>query len=230
MANANLAVQAREAVHRSANLLSVVTSLTRQTARGHERTDEFVDTLLGRIHSLARATSTVIRGDDNYSGDLGTIVKLQLEPVLLTYGERIDIQGPPTQIISEAAQQISLAIHELATNAQKYSFARDPGARVAIAWTVEDRDGSQLFTLTWREDLPGGGTAEEPSAEQAGFGTTLLTRIVPRVLRGTAVRTLADGKLEYRLEAPASAVLADPADTAAAALAARLVDENFDDD
>lgn len=230
VANANLAVQAREAVHRSANLLSVVTSLTRQTARGHERTDEFVETLLGRIHSLARATSTVIRGDDNYSGDLATIVKLQLEPVLLTYGERIDIQGPPTQIISEAAQQISLAIHELATNAQKYSFARDPGARVAIAWTVEDRDGSQLFTLTWREDLPGGGTAEEPSAEQAGFGTTLLTRIVPRVLRGTAVRTLADGKLEYRLEAPASAVLADPADTAAAALAARLVDENFDDD
>ncbi len=50
------------------------------------------------------------------------------------------------------------------------------------------------------------------------------------MLRGTAVRTLADGKLEYRLEAPASAVLADPADTAAAALAARLVDENFDDD
>lgn len=226
-ANTKLAVQTREAVHRSANLLSVVTSLTRQTARGHERTDEFIEALLGRIHSLAMATSTVMRGKDHHSGDLATIMRQQLDPVLLTYGKRVQFDGPPTLIVSEAAQQISLAIHELATNAQKYSLSRDADARISITWGVEGSEENQQFSLVWREAVPAGTAPVEDAAREGGFGTKLLTRIVPQVLRGTATRSVSDGMLEYRLEAPAAAVLANPEDTETAALAARLVDESF---
>ncbi|MBX7502245.1 hypothetical protein K3181_12400 [Qipengyuania sp. YG27] len=70
----------------------------------------------------------------------------------------------------------------------------------------------------------------EPVEGKAGFGTTLLTRIVPQMLRGTATRSFADGELTYHLEVPASAVLANPQDTDSAALAARLVDEGFGSD
>lgn len=226
-ANAKLAVQTREAVHRSANLLSVVTSLTRQTARDHERTDEFIETLLGRIHSLAMATSTVMRGENHLSGDLATIIRQQLDPVLLTYGDQMEVEGPSTQIVSEAAQQISLAVHELATNAQKYSLSQDAGARARISWDTEQRDGEQIFTLTWRETLAPGSEPDASTAGDGGFGSTLLTRIVPQMLRGTATRTMADGVLTYHLEVPASAVLATPQDADNAALAARLVDESF---
>jgi two-component sensor histidine kinase len=226
-ANTRLAVQTREAVHRSANLLSVVTSLTRQTARGHERTEDFIEALLGRIHSLAMATSTVVRGDDHLSGDLATIMRQQLDPVLLTYGKRVNLDGPPTQIVSEAAQQISLAVHELATNAQKYSLSQDADSQVTISWGVEGADEDQRFVLVWRETHPTGETASDTPAGEGGFGTKLLTRIVPQVLRGEATRSIDDGVLEYRLEAPASAVLANPEDTDTATLAARLVDENF---
>ncbi len=226
-ANAKLAVQTREAVHRSANLLAVVTSLTRQTAQGHERTDQFVETLLGRIHSLAMATSTVMRGENHLSGDLATIIRQQLDPVLLTYGAQVSVEGPSTQIVSEAAQQISLAIHELATNAQKYSLSQDANCRATVTWALEDREEDEMFTLTWRETLPVGQSLAEPVESKAGFGTTLLTRIVPQMLRGTATRSFAEGELTYRLEVPASAVLANPQDTESAALAARLVDEGF---
>ncbi|WP_370032586.1 sensor histidine kinase [Qipengyuania mesophila] len=226
-ANAKLAVQTREAVHRSANLLAVVTSLTRQTAQGHERTDQFVETLLGRIHSLAMATSTVMRGENHLSGDLATIIRQQLDPVLLTYGAQVSVEGPSTQIVSEAAQQISLAIHELATNAQKYSLSQDANCRATVTWALEDREEGEMFTLTWRETLPAGHSLAEPVESKAGFGTTLLTRIVPQMLRGTATRSFAGGELTYRLEVPASAVLANPQDTDSAALAARLVDEGF---
>ena len=227
VANAKLAVQTREAVHRSANLLSVVTSLTRQTARGHERADEFVETLLGRIRSLALATSTVMRGDDEHAGDLKAVVRQQLEPVLMAYGEQVSIEGPPTDIVSEAAQQIALAVHELATNAQKYSLEQDGDARISIGWHVEGTGDQQRFTFVWREQLAAGHTLSEPEGANGGFGTTLLTRIVPQVLRGTATRSLEGGRLEYRLEVPASAVLAHPQDQEAASLAARLVDETF---
>ena len=226
-ANAKLAVQTREAVHRSGNLLSVVTSLTRQTARDHERTDEFIETLLGRIHSLAMATSTVIRGGNPQSGDLATIIRQQLDPVLLTYGEQVEVEGPPTEIVSEAAQQISLAIHELATNAHKYSLSQDAGSRVTITWDVAQHEDGQTFTLSWRETLPEGAEVADPVAGEGGFGTKLLTRIVPQMLRGRATRSLDDGVLTYRLEVPAAAVLASPRDSDVAALAARLVDEGF---
>ena len=227
VANAKLAVQTREAVHRSANLLSVVTSLTRQTARGHERAGEFVDTLLGRIRALALATSTVMRGDDDHAGDLASVVRQQLEPLTMAYGERIAIEGPPTEIVSEAAQQISLAIHELATNAQKYGLAENEGTTIAIGWSVTGEGESQRFGLEWRETLSPDHAKAEDAATGGGFGTTLLTRIVPQMLRGKAQRRIADGVLHYSLDVPASAVLANPQDKEAAALAARLVDENF---
>lgn len=226
-ANTKLAVQTREALHRSANLLSVVTSLAAETARGFERTEEFVDTLLGRIHSLAMATSTVMSGENHNSGDLATIMRQQLDPVLLTYGKRVQFDGPPTLVVSEAAQQISLAIHELATNAHKYSLSRDADVRLSITWGVEGNDDEQKFSLVWCETLPDGfPTVREPSAE-GGFGTELLTRIVPQILRGKASRTLTEGKLEYRLEAPAATVLANPDDVETATLASRLVRKNF---
>ncbi len=227
-ANAKLAVQTREAVHRSGNLLSVVTSLTRQTARGHDQTEEFVEALLGRIQSLARATSTVLRGDDNQSGDLETIIRQQLDPLLLTYGEQVAIDGPDTQIVSEAAQQISLAIHELATNAQKYSLPAGPEVRVDVSWSITEAEQDQVFTLVWRESMSRSGETHGGRPAEGGFGTKLLTRIVPQVLRGQAVRSYTDDGLEYRLEVPASAVLANPQDADSVALAARLVDETFE--
>ncbi len=227
-ANARLAVQTREAVHRSGNLLSVVTSLTRQTARGHERTDEFVEALLGRLQSLAKATSTVLRGDDHQSGDLATIIRQQLDPLLLTYGEQVIIDGPDTQIVSEAAQQISLAIHELATNAQKYSLPARPDVHIDVSWGVTKGERGQLFTFVWRESGSHTGGMRDERPAEAGFGTKLLTRIVPQVLRGRAARSYTEEGLEYRLEVPASAVLANPGDADTISLAASLVDETFD--
>lgn len=224
--NARLSVQAREAVHRSANLLSVVGSLTKQSAREHERTEDFIDTLMGRIRSLAMATSTVMRGSEEYSGDLSAVVREQLEPLMLAFPDRVTLSQERIAIAPEAAQQISLAVHELATNAQKYSLAENEAVRIAVDWSVSGHGEEQVFTFEWRETSPGVAPSEDrPQGE--GFGLKLLTRIVPQMLRGEATRTLDAGQLLYRLSAPASAVLADPEDHKSSEFAARLVDDTF---
>ena len=128
----------------------------------------------------------------------------------------------------EAAQQISLAIHELATNAQKYSLPARPDVHIDVSWGVTNGERGQLFTFVWRESGSHTGGMRDERPAEAGFGTKLLTRIVPQVLRGRAARSYTEEGLEYRLEVPASAVLANPGDADTISLAASLVDETFD--
>ncbi|MCM8557409.1 sensor histidine kinase [Sphingomicrobium sediminis] len=228
-ANASLAIQAREAVHRSNNLLTVVGSLARQSARGSVSVDEYVDTFTGRVEALAGATASVMRGEDETSELLDKIVRRQLEPTILAYPDKIRIEGPPVRIGSEAAQQIGLALHELATNAQKYGALGDDEGGIDIEWTIErGADARPLFVLTWAEMM----TDEARRAfgsKRTGFGTKLLTRIVPTMLRGRAAREIVADRFVYRLEIGLEELAAGTKGSKDEALAARIVDENFGD-
>lgn len=217
-ANAMLAVQTREAVHRSANLLSVVTSLAVQTAKGAERTETFLGAFLGRIRALANSTKSIERRNES-SIDIALLIDDGLKVFEETYGDHFNYAGPPLLINPEAAQQISLALHELATNAQKYSLSASDTAHVEISWDVKDED----FELVWREY----GAKADPSVTTEGFGTKLLTRVVPTMLRGKATRTFKDGGLVYRLNAPLEAISASVECGDSNRMAARIVDETF---
>lgn len=218
--NATLAVQTREAVHRSSNLLSVVVSLAVQTARGARETSDFIDTFVARVRALATATKTIEKTDET-AIPLERVIEQRLEMFGNGALERISTEGPPIFINQEAAQQISLALHELATNAHKHSVPNSSGLRIAIAWSIENG----TFSLEWRETGLEGLDGESASAPE-GFGTQLLTRVVPTMLQGEAERSLEAGGLTYRLTVPLEAVEPDD-DGDDARLAARIVDDTF---
>lgn len=222
--NDRMALLAREAVHRSRNLLTVVASLAQQSARGTKKTEDFIDKLLGRIQSLALATSTVLQGGSKTSEQLETVLEKQLEPLLLTFGDRLNLKGPSVLIGSEAAQQISLAVHELATNAQKYNLPNSDKADITIEWTQKPDD---MFEFCWHENMAQ--VASDTSAKQAsgGFGSKLLLRLVPAMLRGTARQTVEKGCLSYCLEIPAASLYPQNNTEEDEMLAARLLDESF---
>ncbi|WP_170003106.1 sensor histidine kinase [Pseudopontixanthobacter vadosimaris] len=226
--NAKLAVHAREAVHRSANLLSVVSSLAARSAKESGSKEEFIDTLVGRLRALAQATTVVKHAEGDASEDLERLVREQLDPLLQTFPGRIDLGGTSVRVGSEAAQQISLALHELATNAQKYSLSQSEDMGISIDWRVcESEHDADYFVLEWREQLAPG--AEEPfqQGEYEGFGTKLLTRIIPVMLRGKATREFSDGEFVYRLQSPMASIEPDLNRIESEGLAVRLVDENF---
>jgi two-component sensor histidine kinase len=202
-ANATIAVAMREAVHRSTNLLTVVIALARQSARGANGLEGFLKAFTGRIEALSRATASV--GEDGPAGgaELGRVLRVQLDPLVLTFGDRLRIEGPPVQVGPSAAQQFSLVVHELGTNAGKYGALAGEEGRVDLSWTTEEgEDGSQL-RLVWRES---GVPMDNPRAEPPGFGTRLLTTIVPGVLGGKAERSFERGGLRYELEVPLAAL------------------------
>ncbi len=229
--NTTLAVQAREAVHRSGNLLSVVASLANQSAKHAESKDEYVETLVGRIQALAKATSTVQRSDDGPSQDLDTIAREELQPLLEPYPDQVEIGGERLAVGPEAAQQISLALHELGTNSQKYSLPTSDEARISLNWRVTpNEDGEEVFELHWVEQLSPEAAQRFDGSEHEGFGTKLLTRIVPAVLRGTARREFEGREFRYCLSAPLCAVQPEAEKNSGDGLAARLVDESFGED
>lgn len=228
-ANAQLAISTREAVHRSRNLIAVVSSIARQSARSHGDAGGFIDTFIGRLNALADATSIVMKGETRTSADLGQVVRTQLEPVLMTYGDRIKVEGQPIDAGSEAAQQISLALHELATNSQKYgALSADAGA-ISVSWTkrAADGDDAERLVLRWDEEISEAAARSFADAGSGGFGSRLLTKIVPTVLRGSARREVEDSTLTYELILPLSALKDNVNRDGDADLAARIVDRDF---
>jgi two-component sensor histidine kinase len=215
-----LAVQAREAVHRSSNLLAVVQTLALQSAKGAGSTDEFLGPFVGRVRALANATRSIAK-DDQASAQLAALVDDGLAVLKATYGERISTSGPALSVGPSAAQQLSLALHELATNTHKYGLGASEDVRVSVKWTVSDT----TFELVWCEH---GNPGPEPAgAEGEGFGTTLLTSLIPGTLGGEAERRLEGGDLIYRLKAPLAAISDKNATGYDTTLAARIIETNY---
>jgi two-component sensor histidine kinase len=69
-----------------------------------------------------------------------------------------------------AAQNIALAIHELATNAAKYGALSNATGRVELSWSVSGLNGSQALSFRWQECA--GPPVTIP--QDRGFGSTVL--------------------------------------------------------
>ncbi len=203
-ANAQLAVVTQETVHRSRNLLTIVGSLARQTARGAKDVDCFLETFSGRLDALSHAMSAVMRDPSSNSASLETIVTEQLSPVMMTYGERIALDGPPVQVMTEAAQRLCLIIHELATNAQKFGALATDAGTVHVTWEFAGEGKDAELMLRWRES----GSMREADfttgTPGGGFGTRLLMEAVPAMLGGVARRSGTPDGSCYELVVPVS--------------------------
>ena len=164
-----------EVDHRARNVLSIVQSLTRLTRASD--LEGYKAVLAGRIDALARAqTSLATRQWE--SGRLEDVVRDELEALCST--DHIDIEGPEVLLSPEQVQPLSLLLHELATNANKYGSCSSSSGRVAVKWALRDRQ----VLLSWQES--GGPAVIVPTRE--GFGSTLKTNVV-RQLRGEISRT-----------------------------------------
>src|SRR3546814_4556588 len=54
---------------------------------------------------------------------------------------RVSVEGTHVTLAPKAAEVLTLAIHELATNAAKYGAIRAPAGEIAVHWRREQRDG-----------------------------------------------------------------------------------------
>jgi two-component sensor histidine kinase len=97
--------------------------------------------------------------------------------------DRVRMTGPETHLSPRATLIMSMALHELSTNAAKYGALSNSSGRVSIDWdTVEKTDGSKDFKFFWVES--GGPTVSVP--KERGFGSGLIERALATELGGVA--------------------------------------------
>lgn len=183
----HIAILMREVNHRAKNMLAVVTSIARQTARTNK--DDYVPALVERIRALSYLQDLLV--SNGYAGvQMTELVAAQLTP----FGEepgRIDASGPPLLLTAAAAQAIGLALHELATNAIKYGSLSVEKGSLEIRWWFEGDHAS----IRWRE-VGGPQTTPEP---RRGFGTTIITSAVERATNGVVSISFPDSGCEWEL-------------------------------
>lgn len=177
-----------ELQHRVRNTLAIVRSIARRTAQTSNSVEDMASHFTGRLDAFSRVQAAVTRNPQG-----GVDLAGMIEDELLAHAAREDenhiIRGPDVCLKPRAAESVSLAIHELTSNAVKYGALSADGGRLSVRWERERPDGSERLRLVWEESgLDGLG---EPARQ--GFGMELLQSTLPYDLR-------AETNVEFRPE------------------------------
>ncbi|MBD0270809.1 MAG: PAS domain-containing protein [Acetobacteraceae bacterium] len=172
---------AREVDHRARNALAVVQAALRLTRA--ETVPAFVRAVEGRVAAIARAQAML--ADRTRTGaPLGLLA----QDALAAFAQggpagRVRFGGPEVTLAPAAVQPVSMALHELATNALKHGALSTPDGRVALDSAVDGPAG--LLRLRWTET---GGPPLGGKPERCGFGSRVLEATVRDQLGGRVER------------------------------------------
>jgi PAS domain S-box-containing protein len=178
-----IATLAREAEHRSKNLLATVQATVKlsqsDTCEGLKRAIE------GRIQALANVHSLFV--DTRWTGaELSTIATRELAPYSDKGNTRLQIDGPQVLLEPNPAQTIAVVLHELATNAAKYGALSAANGKVHLEWL---REANGYLQMRWTET--GGPAVKKPTRH--GFGGRIIEQMIVQVAGKTHFDWRAEG-------------------------------------
>ena len=163
-----IATLAREAEHRSKNLLATVQATVNlsqaDTAEGLKNAIEGRIQALANVHSLFAQSRWI-------GAELSTLATQELSPYRRDNEARVRIDEPQVLLEPNTAQMVAVILHELATNAVKYGALAAAGGRIEVNWS---HPGDGWLALCWIER---GGPPVEPPARQ-GFGHRVIERMI----------------------------------------------------
>ncbi|WP_353203905.1 HWE histidine kinase domain-containing protein [Sphingomonas sp.] len=184
--------------HRVKNTLANIQALVTLSSRSAESVKGFVEGLDKRIQSMAKAHSLLTQ-----SRWEGVSVENLLREELEAYGQEagvVAIHGVDAVLTPKSALSLSLALHELATNAGKYGAFSTRDGHVNVAWHLRDDGG---LGISWTES---GGPLVKPPVRR-GFGSNLIERALALETGGGATIRYEPGGIICDIVLPKSSLV-----------------------
>ncbi len=178
--------------HRAKNILAVVRGVAHLSFGSASDVEQAQRAFDSRLDSIAKAND-ILHAQSGSAAMLGEIVDEALTGCGVG-GDRTTREGPDLCVDSSSAIMISLAVHELCTNAFKYGALSTSEGMVDVRWRLDPRDDTRL-DFEWVER--GGPPVAEP--QRQGFGMRILRRGLELESGGRAEIVYDPGGFRYRL-------------------------------
>ena len=185
--------------HRMKNMLTMVTSIVRQSMRSAQTLEQAENAIAARLIAMSKAHDLLLKADWQ-SAPLATVIEGAIEQHNTAAG-RIQMQGDNIEVASASILPLSLLLNELCTNATKYGALSRDGGIVTLSWEMDER--AQTLILRWVES--GGPPVTPPTAK--GFGTRLIESGIPRQFGGTGQLTFPATGARFELTVPLDRIM-----------------------
>ena len=193
---AQLRLLNHELGHRLKNTLAMVQAIANQTLRRANSLPEAQASFEARLIALGKAQDVLVSEYWERAG-LREVVDNALAPHIDT-PHRFRIQGPELRLSSRCSLALSLALHELATNAAKYGALSVESGRIEVTWRVAGADPDAVLSLDWIESH--GPLVVAPA--QTGFGSVMIERSLGGYFKGRAKISYPPDGVRFALSAP----------------------------
>ena len=188
--------------HRVKNSIAMVHAMVSQTLRQADNLSDARDAIQSRIGMMSQAHDRLVQ-----SNWIETRIHEVIEAALAPHrnGEdRFAVDGPDLPIGSKQALALTMALHELSTNATKYGALSSENGRVNVEWAVEPGESEDTLEFFWTES--GGPPVESP--KRRGFGSRMIEQALAGYFHGTAELVYQADGLRFSLKAPLAGLTA----------------------
>jgi PAS domain S-box-containing protein len=186
--------------HRVKNTLATVQAMAAQTLRNAGVNPRVQRTFAARLLALSNVHD-VLTEQSWESAELSEVIRAALQPHAAPGRENFRLAGPRLRLRPKSAVAVSMALHELSTNAAKYGALSAESGHVALRWEVS----GERFRLRWQEH---GGPPVAPPRRK-GFGSRLIERGLAAEFRGQVKIAYEREGVVCTIDAPVEAVRDD---------------------
>lgn len=182
--------------HRVKNSMAMVHAIVSQTLRQAESLEDARRSIQSRIGMMAQAHDRLVQATWT-DASISEVIEAALTPHRMEEG-RFILEGPNLPIGSKQALALTMALHELATNAAKYGALSNDSGLVRVQWSDEDGSHQREFQLRWVETA---GPAVMPPTRR-GFGSRMIEQALAGYFNGSAELVYEPSGLLFELRAP----------------------------
>jgi PAS domain S-box-containing protein len=167
--------------HRVKNTLSTVQSIAVLTLRSTPSPEVFAENFQARLLALSQAHNLLTRSDW-MGAPLRECLSRELTPYCGDDLGRCTSQGEEVWLPPRIALALTMAFHELASNAARHGALSAAAGNVQVGWSIATTPSGRLLSIQWTER---NGPPVPAERARSGFGSRYLERGLAHELQGT---------------------------------------------